>query len=88
MLDSQIEMDESLESILQRPLTCFEKQQIKAKPQAPSDESFDCEEDAADTHPLRRRLRDMALMQVVHVDYPPQESRKTLIEIPLGAKTA
>ncbi|WP_199152711.1 hypothetical protein [Chromobacterium sp. ASV23] len=88
MLDSKLELDEPLECILQRPLTGFEKQQLKAKQQMPSNEAFEGDEDAAETHPMRRRLKDMAIMQVVHVDYPPHESRKTLIEIPIGAKTA
>ncbi|AUH51111.1 hypothetical protein CXB49_09950 [Chromobacterium sp. ATCC 53434] len=88
MLDSNFELDEPLEAILQRPLTWFEKQQIKEKLQTSSNEALEGSEDTADAHPLRRRLKDMALMQVAHVDYQPREARKGLIEIPLNAKTA
>ncbi|WP_434627032.1 hypothetical protein [Chromobacterium sp. CV08] len=88
MLDSNFELDEPLEAILQRPLTWFEKQQIKEKLQTSSNEALGGAEDTAEAHPLRRRLKDMALMQVAHVDYQPREGRKGLIEIPPNAKTA
>lgn len=40
MLDSNFELDEPLEAILQRPLTWFEKQQIQDKQQASADEAW------------------------------------------------
>ncbi|KMN47196.1 hypothetical protein A203_18530 [Chromobacterium violaceum] len=70
MLDSNFELDEPLEAILQRPLTWFEKQQIQDKRQASADEAVGMVETEADTHPLRRRLKDMAMMQVVRLDHP------------------
>ncbi|QEL55118.1 hypothetical protein [Chromobacterium paludis] len=82
------EMDEPLESILQRPLTGFEKQQINAKPKALPHDGQTGGEESDDTPVMRHRLKEMALMQVANVDYPPREIRRSLIEIPPGARTA
>ncbi|MCD5329461.1 hypothetical protein ACFFU8_10345 [Chromobacterium piscinae] len=86
MLDSNFELDEPLEAILQRPLTWFEKQQIQDNQQASADEAEGIVEAAADTHPLRRRLKDMAMMQVVRIDHP--EVRKPRTDTALCAKIA
>ena len=86
MLDSNFELDEPLEAILQRPLTWFEKQQIQDNQQASVDEAEGFVEAAVDTHPLRRHLKDMAMMQVVRIDHP--EVRKPRADATLRAKIA
>ncbi|AXE31457.1 hypothetical protein DK842_17070 [Chromobacterium phragmitis] len=86
MLDSNYELDEPLEAILQRPLTEFEKQQIQDKLQASADEAEAVAEAPADTHPLRRRMKDLAMMQVVRIDQ--QEALRARSDPPRQAKIA
>ncbi|UTH73679.1 hypothetical protein [Chromobacterium sp. IIBBL 290-4] len=71
MLDSNFDMDVPLEAILQRPLTCFEKQQIQEQ-SAKSAEScaISSDEDMVPP-PLRRRLKDMAKLQVIRMEAIP-----------------
>ncbi|KUM02718.1 hypothetical protein KIF53_15700 [Chromobacterium subtsugae] len=84
MLDSNFDLDEPLEAILQRPLTWFEKQQIQENESAPL-EVIDAAEAATDAHPLRRHLKDLAKMQVIHIDRS-RDGRPSLIDMPFNAE--
>ncbi|OHX10393.1 hypothetical protein BI347_21645 [Chromobacterium sphagni] len=85
MLDSNFDLDEPLEAILQRPLTWFEKQQIQEKNESAPLEVFGAVEGATDAHTLRRRLKDLAKMQVVHIDRS-REGRPSLVDMPVNAE--